>query len=379
MTQLSDPRRGWTSASSAEYDLLCPARHLAQKGLSEGRSLDADFGQRIHAALAKRNPEGLDSDESDVFAACMEIEGREVAKFFPGIDPKKLVSFPEHRLWVKFIQEIDGAKVTLEHSAQPDRVYRVIGYPRALVIEYKTLTGDVPESPRNLQLRDQAVLVKPHYLVSEVGVMVIQPFVTHQPEICLYQEADLVQAEQEMFVRVRASNDPRSGRIPGDRQCKFCLAAKMGTCIEYQRWAGGMMPVMLSLMDVAPKDWPPETRKFFCDRFDIAQKWLNDCWAAMETGATADPKFIPGYAMQTGAIREEIVNPQPVFERYIEIGGTPESFLECVKVIKTRLKDRLKIITGASGIKLEAKLKELASGCIEAKPNKASLKKVEER
>lgn len=376
-----DERRGATSASNAEADLRCPGRHLAQRGKPHLETRDAAFGRKIHAALATRNPDGLTLDERDIYESCMAIEAKKLREFFgQNVPSSEFRSWAEQRFWIQFQAQVPPAHpsqkpgvIVLEHSAKPDRVYRVGSAP-LLIIEYKTLAGDVAESPRNLQLRDQAIVCRGHFLADEAGVLVIQPLVTHDPQICLYGKADLERGEAELFARVVASNDPRSVRVPGEPQCKFCLAKR--DCLEYQRWAGAMVPTMLTLLDVAVVDWTPEQRAIFCDRFDVAQKWLNDCWQAMEEGAAKDPAFVPGYALFPGNERREINNPQAVFERFLKLGGTAEAFLSAVKVTQTRLKEKLSDITSLKGKKLEEKFKGLIDGHVTLSQNKSSLKKV---
>lgn len=379
-TELIDERRGCTSASNAQADLLCPGRHLAQKGIPHEESKDAAFGRRIHEALAKRDPAGLTVDEADIYESCASIEGKVVREFYgAAIDPKELRSWPEQRFWIVFQTQLPAVHPAqkpetrnYEHSGQPDRVYRY--GQRLLVIEYKTLAGEVADSPRNLQVRDQAVICQGHFMADEVGAVVIQPLVTHTPEIVLYRKEDLDRAKAELFARVVGSNDPRSVRVPGDVQCKFCLAKKK--CLEYQRWAGAMVPNMLSLLDVAVQDWTPDQRAIFCDRFDTAQKWLNQCWEAMEQGAAKDPSFVPGYAMFPGAERKKITNPQALFERFNQAGGTVEQFLSAVEVTQTRLKEQLSALNGLKGKKLDEKYKALIEGLFTINKNKDSLKKV---
>ena len=374
-----DERRGNTSASNAEADLRCPGRHLAQRGIARPpASKDADRGTRIHAALASRNPTGLAADEAATYERCIEQEVKKVKEFFGADCPtNQLRSWPEQRFWVVFREQTspNGSPpqvAVYEHSAKPDRVYRY--GTRALVIEYKTLMGEVPESPRNLQLRDQAVIIRGHFLVDEVGTVVIQPMVQQDPAICLYGKDDLDRSYQELFRRVKASNDPNSPRVPGDAQCKFCLANT--SCLEYQRWAGAMVPNMLSVLDVPVKDWTPDQRKIFCDRYDAAQKWLNTCWAAMEEGASRVPDFVPGYAMKAGAERQDIINPQMVFERFLAKGGEAKAFMKAVKVTKTPLKEEVKALTGTTGKRLDGVMAEMLEGATETRHNKASLKAV---
>lgn len=79
---MSDDQRGsWTSASSAPYDALCPARHLRQRGIPEPASStpDADSGSRVHAWLAGKDVK-LTREERDVAEACAEIEIEAIAK-----------------------------------------------------------------------------------------------------------------------------------------------------------------------------------------------------------------------------------------------------------------------------------------------------------
>jgi len=92
-----------------------------------------------------------------------------VQKFFPEAGGSKSFPSREVRYWIKWA---DG----LMHSGQIDS-FHVLG-KRALIVEYKMLPGEVPDSPRNLQLRDQAVLLKFNVPeLEEIGTVVVQPLV----------------------------------------------------------------------------------------------------------------------------------------------------------------------------------------------------------
>lgn len=384
--QTTDVRRGHTSASSALADSLCPGRHLMQQGMPDVKSEWAETGSRIHAALAQNDRQeinmgarqSLSLQERETFDACREIEKKKVMEFFGPVEersPKgangdlRMRVIREQRFWGKV--SING--IMLEHSAQADVVYRC-GI-RALVIEYKTLLGDVPESSRNLQLRDQAVLVRGNLSpLEEIGTVVIQPFVTHNPEICLYNKEYLDRSEREMWARVAQSNDPNSPRVAGDIQCKFCLARSK--CLEYQRWAGSMVPNMLSLLDVPVSDWTPEQRAMFLERSATAQKWLDECKAAMEDGLANDPDFVPGWTLEPGNYRETIADVKVLFERFVALGGTQEQFIKAVGVTKKNLREAVNGLTGARGKALDSAIASLVDGIVEVKQNKPSLKKV---
>jgi len=176
-----------------------------------------------------------------------------------------------------------------------------------------------------------------------------------------------------MFERVAASNDPQAKRIPGEVQCKFCLAKRK--CHEYQQWAGSSVPNMLSLLDVPAAAWTPQQRAIFLDRKGVAQKWLDDCEAAIKQAMAEDPNAVPGYQLKPGAKRETIVNAQGVYERFSVIGGTPEQFMKCVNVKKTQLKEQVSAITGARGKALDKAIGTMTEGCVEVKQNAPSIER----
>jgi Protein of unknown function (DUF2800) len=370
-------RRGWTSASNAQADSLCPGRHLAQRAVPVVASVskDTEHGRKIHEALKLQNPDGLTVEQRDIYDSCLAIEAKLINSLFPQIATSKAQPkvWREERFWVR-VKSPDGQ--IFEHSGQPDSVFRLAH--QAAIFEYKTLAGDVPESPTNQQLRDQAVLVRGNLFASEVAVAVIQPLVTHSPEVCYYTEADMARAEAEMYARVAESNDPKSERRPGELQCRFCLAKR--TCHQYQQWAGQTVPNMLSLLDVPVAAWTPQQRAMFLDRRDVAQKWLDDCADAIKLALAEDPNAVDGWMLKPGAVRETVNKPQECFDRFSGLGGSVEQFMKCVTVKKTELKEQLNKVTGARGKALDAAMKTLTAGLVDVKRTAPTLeRKVEEK
>lgn len=365
-----DERRGCTSGSNAHADLLCPARHLAQKPFPDTRSKDAEFGDAIHKALAGDDAimASLTQEQRDIFDRCREIEKRLMLQYLPEASKEiPMRVFREKRLWVL----VDNK---WEHSAKPDVVARC--GPRGLIFEYKTLPGDVPDSPSNLQLRDQAVLASGTYLLNEITVAVIQPLVTMTPVVTGYNAENLKQAEAEMFERVRKSNDPTSKRVAGEVQCKHCKARLH--CQEYQTFSGGSMPAMLTILDVPIAQWSPEQRAIFCDRLAIAQKWLDETKDFIKDGLEKDPEFVPGWCLKAGATRESIRDPQVVFERFSIIGGNVSQFMKAVSIQKGALREAVAGLTGAKGKSLDKAMETLTNGLTSSKQNAPSLCKKEE-
>lgn len=353
-TQDLTQRGVFTSASNAQADLLCRARHLAQQGIPEKESEDASHGTQIHNALKLQNTDGLDPDQEKTYEACNEIEERAVATFFPEAAGSKSFPSREVRYWIKWA---DG----LQHSGQLDSLH--VLKKRALIVEYKTLPGDVPSSSKNLQLRDQASLLAFNVPeLEEIGVVVIQPLVTRTPEITLYNRDSLAQASAEMYFRVRASNTPGQDRNPGEVQCKFCLAKS--TCVQYNQFASGLViasnsPTATSLMATPITQWTPEMQVLFLDRMPVAQKWLDECKATLKALLKEKPDAIPGYTLGKGRTASVINDAEAVFARFNANGGQLPEFMKCVEVGKGKLELAVRSATKLKGKAAEAKLKEI--------------------
>lgn len=377
MIDKTDPRRGWTSASDALPDSLCPARHLAQKGIPHTKkSADSELGRKVHEILSMADPNdwvNIPIFIREIAEKCRGIERKKLEEFFGIHDPPIPKAIRERadgstRLWAKIPAEQAGK--FYYHSGQPDVIH--VLKERAIIIEYKTLAGDVPESSENLQLRDQAVLFKgANPGVKEIGTVVDQPMVDMDPKICLYSEDSLKRAEREMFDRVRASNNPASKPIPGPVQCEHCLAKN--SCIAYHQWAGSMVPAMLSVLEVPIAAWTKEQMVGFLKNRRIAQKWLDNCMEQIESLLESNPNAIPGYGLKPGAVREIITNPQLVFERFVGIGGKTEDFLKCISVKKSGLREAVFKTTGAKGNALNEAIDTLTKDAIQKKQNKASV------
>lgn len=363
-----DIRRGSTSASNAQADLLCPGRHNAQKGIPEKPAgPDAEFGRAIHAALAVEESDSantLTTEQHDIFESCREVEKATITRFF-GEDPTPRKIFREQRFWCK----VKSGETTLEHSGQPDLVVRA--GPKALILEYKSLPGDVPGSPANLQLRDQAVLSAGHLILNLVGVAVIQPLVTRTPEITLYNQEALKRAEGEMFARIRASNAQDAPRAAGTVQCQYCRAKD--SCPAYAAWASRLMPVTVDLPESPIDVWTPDQLALFCEREAGCRKWLEDCKEAIKAKLTADPNSVPGWCLEPGQFREKVTDPQGLFDRFVGGGGTTEQFMACVEIAKGKFEEQLRRVHDIKGKALKAKLKESLEGLVESKQTAPSL------
>lgn len=371
-----DPRKGQTSASNAAADMACPGRFLAQRGLADVKGEWAESGTAVHRALATGDTSKLSLAENETYEACRAIASRLVADYFGAKVTPAL--FVETRFWTRF-KVSDGEKIVeLGHSGQVDVVFRA--GTKALVLDYKSLNQEAPESPKNLQLRDLAVLVQGNLLpISEIAVAIVQPLVTHSPEICLYSTEDVVRAEAEMLARIVRSNDPKSPRVAGTLQCTYCLAKT--NCAAYSAWAGAMIPlqneaealVVQTAFQTAMAEWSPPQRAQVANVLAPAAKALEQMKEFLKDGLAQDPEFVPGWQLRDGNKIETITNPQECFQRFMAAGGTDHQFMQAVKVGKTRLKEKLAEVTGKKGRALDDVLRQMLDGITEANQNAPSL------
>lgn len=359
----TDDRGQWTSASAAQADSLCPGRHRAQLGIPEPpQSEDAASGTRVHAALEAGNPEGLDGDEIDVYEKCVQIGGKIFYDLF-GYEHSDLLPIKEQRLWLEF----DG----LKHSGKAD-VFYILGQV-ALICDFKTGRNEAPDSPRNLQLRDLAVLVAVNYGVSKVHVAIIQPWVTMTPEVCTYELEDLLAAKQALIDRVRKSNDPKSPRVPGEVQCQYCRAK--GVCPEFQAVS---LPV--PSVEATPETVKAGIATLSGERLGVflsLVRLASDTAEAEVRSRLNAGTEVPGWTLKEGRTTEKIIDAQTVFARALKMGITQEQFVkDCVSVLKTPLKSILKVATGAKGKELDAAMASLLEGTTETKTSDPILTKV---
>lgn len=364
----SESRGNSTSASSAQADALCPGRHLAQQRFPEEQSSgDSIYGTRVHDALASQKDDMLNPDQQSTYEACNAIVQKILPSFF-GQDIKDALAIPtrEKRFWLTWA---DG----LKHSGQLDAIYKRA--TKALIVEYKSLPGEQAESSRNMQLRDQAVLLDFNVpLLSEVGVVVVQPLVTHSPEICVYKREDLLRARNELYARVNASNNPNSPRKAGDIQCKFCRAVH--GCPEYNAWAGkevAATPETESLIEKPVFQWSPEERVVYWERKKIITKWIENCDEEIKKAFKLDPNTMPGYELKPGAMKGTIINPQAVFDNFSKVGGTLDQFMKCVSVTKSSLEVEVRTVTKAKGKKLEEAVDAIIGENVQKKQNEPSI------
>jgi len=374
---MTDLHRGeWTSASNALADGRCRGRHQAQLGLPELPSTDErEAGTIIHALWTGQDPARKPTaDETEQAEALQEQEFRLAGEFF-GTSPG-LVRLVERRLWHQFAAAPDNPEPgILKTSGQFDVALVQPESRRALILDGKSGRLPVTPNPSNLQLRRLAALLWLQLGSREIGVGILKPFTKPEPP-CVYTEPDLERSVGELEADVRHSHAPRAPRTAGEEQCRYCRARE--SCPARLAWLSAALPPTSPTLPLSSaRDWTPAQRVLFLEREKDARDWLEARKAEIRELLEETPEAAPGYGLRPGRTLETITNAQEVLQRFGGLwGGTLESFLKCIKVGKTALKEEVRALSGHSGKVLEADLGALLSGCVEARASAPTIERI---
>ena len=356
---MSDERKGLPSASSAQRYALCPGSFLLEQSVHEPDTAgaDAQIGNRIHGFLAGEKI-NLGDDEAKLAAICFSQEVEIAKAVFPF--QERLNITRERRLWA-----VD-ADFNKSWSGKPDVVYN--DGLNALVIDYKTGRGTVEHATGNAQLRALAVLVNASFgPFGEVTVAIIQPL-AGEPTTCTYGVEDLSRAEFEINSMMEDIRKPGQPRNPSADACKYCRAK--GVCPEAQAEVS-------KLPTLVPRDgleivMTPEQIAEFLAKAPLAEAVIESVRGKARRMLEAG-HAIPGWKLKPGSVRETITQPETVFGRFVEAGGTQAQFVVAISITKTKLKEAVRSATGRKGKELDAVVETILDGCTESKQTAPSL------
>lgn len=338
---MSDPLH-ITRASSALYDTLCPGRHLAQKGLTEFEpDEDALKGTRIHALYAGKEVQDADEDEIE---AAQEARVLEMSAFsewqdrLPGYHEKTVYSFTEFREEAMIIMGDDGQPY---HRGQPDLMVIAVSNhapvtAHVFINDLKALWGLHDRSDQNLQLRDYAALVSMTYTfapVESVTVNLMQPNKSKKPDLVTYDSTALMIAQSEMLDRIAVSRTEGSPRVPGARQCKYCLAKMQ--CPEYLQTVKDLAAQVIDKPDLKKEDILKslslvDNAKLLklLDQHELLKQAHDAIRMEAKRRLALDPMVLPGWRYRQIRPRRKVSDVGTVYQRLVNFGVPPKEFTD---------------------------------------------------
>lgn len=339
--------RGLPTASGHWGADACPGSYLMEKGIpEEPPGEDAALGNHIHEAICGRiTPSSLTDEERELMGSVLtrEIEILKAAGFTYGTDPGDPCD-REVRLW---------------HSDSPSNPFKICGKPdvvylrrdRVLIIDYKSGRNSVPANSLNKQLRRLAVLARRNYGVSEIWTAIAQPWAQSQPP-CKYTAKDLDKAEAEMWEELEVATKPGAPLIAGD-WCRYCRARAVcpkSTAVVTSLAA----PLQDKRFDLVPA---PMLAKLG-NACVIAEVIIDAIKGEIRRRLAQDPAAVPGWALEPGSERSEIIDAQKAFEAVARKVSETE-FRACCTVWPGKLKKAWCQSVGAKGKAKEAAINEL--------------------
>jgi hypothetical protein len=326
-----DDRRGLPSSSEMWRLSECSGSKILTESLrAKGISLDipnvyATLGERIHASL-----EGYDVDLSrraeEIRDDCDKLAVRAASEFLGARESLEAEQLVEVRLWYNR----EGVPF---FSGRPDRVS--VRPERILDVNFKTGTSAEEDAVANLQMRSEVVLLHDRYpQVPEIGVLLSQPLATRQPEIVIYDQRSMGEAETEILGIVdRATWDPSRRAGPW---CKFCPARAW--CPQARELAMDL-PLRIKGDQLPELPSGPAAAEMMA-KLEVAYDILGAVWEAFQKKVQAGGD-VPGWQISTGK-KERLLpdhHKSEFIDAVVELGFTLEDIDAATKFSIPKFED----------------------------------------
>lgn len=376
---MSDERQGLPSASAVERYEACPGSWNLSQGEEAIRTADevewADTGDRIHAWLEQ--PDFVDLPPADLESAqnCRAQAERIFATVFEGL----IHTFDvEKRIWLTILpddQRPDAGKLApwkrglvKRFSGQSDTSGISQDLSTGLVLDYKPMRREALVSNTNLQLRSLALLrwLKYQRRLKRIYVAIIQPLVG-EPELCCYEEEDLLQAEKELIGILERIQKPDAPLNPGP-QCRYCPAA-----VKCPR----SKEVLEAVANSKPESADVKMLSALLDLCAIAEPQIKKICSHAKELIKAGQE-IPGWKLEPNAPIRKLNDALGVFKKLVEEGKIDRGMFlkECVKVGITDVTEVLQREQNLKAKDAKDLVNALLADFITLEPKEPSLKRI---
>lgn len=320
-------RLGRESASSGYRRRRCPGSANLVRALRENGSLpapepdpDAQSGIKVHQAWCGEEVD-LTPRERDTLLTLQRLE-KLVVTDWAGRDEFTLLG-REVRLWLH-----EGLEPI--HSGQFDVAYGTLKTNRMLIIDGKTLFGEVAPAETNDQLRELVALARFNYpAATEFTVVILQPWVTHRPSIATYDAAEAELALRLLRLTIADNADPDAPRTPGP-WCKYCPA--LTRCEEARAHLGQTYNLAKRITEGQFALPIGSEGARMLASIETAQTVLKALKASYKALITHEPDAVPGWYLKEGKWVREIDNIAKAYEIASELGISLAEFISAAKL-----------------------------------------------
>jgi hypothetical protein len=344
---MTDDRLGLPSASAMPRVEACPASFSLARGITPVRTRQmvewGESGDRIHLWLQWPGFIDLEPDEMDVAERCDQQRVSLLAKVF---DKPVDAVYSEQRLWLT----VGKTKVA---SGQMD--YGAVLGNKGLIVDYKTSYGDTPDSAGNMQIRTNLVVLdeflsKRGIVLEEAYGAIIQPLVSHEPQLVRYTRAELDAARTQIIDIVEKATVPGAPFKTGPycRTCPallVCQAAKReeDKLLEDDRLVG-VDELDVRLAGLTPAEMGP-----LLEAWKVAKVRGENLEAAAKLALKQDIDSVPGWTLGKAVPMRTVTDVGAFFHALKSDGliDEPTFIRDCVKVTlggtEAAIKDRNKM------------------------------------
>ena len=368
MMEIDPERLGKQSASSAYANRRCAGRTNLIRALKEANALparepdpDAQSGAIVHLAKCGRYSGTLSAQQAETLRTLDRMETLVVTDW-AGQDEYTLLG-REQRLWLH--QELEPV-----HSGQFDVAYGTLSTRRMLILDYKTLFGEVSPAEENDQMRELVALARFNYPACEsFTVAILQPWVTQRPSIAYYDVYEAELALRLLRLSIADAADPDAPRIPG-AWCKHCPA--LGACEEaksHLRMTYDLTKRIQNGQFALPIG--PEGARIL-DSLETAETTLKALKASYKALIASEPDSVPGWYIKEGNKVREILDIRRAYNiaaEYISL----DDFLSATKLSIGALQEAIGRAVNQSGKALEQHFNATFEPVITLKQNSAVL------
>jgi hypothetical protein len=332
------------SASSAYRRRRCTGsenliRELRARGLLKeiAPTKDALSGTAVHAGWTGAKVQ-LDSSQEKTLIELKRLEAMVLADWSGG-EPFILLG-REERLWLRHgIEPV--------HSGQYDVCYLSQNCERALMLDAKTLYGEIEPAEHNDQLRELVALFRLNYPgIKHYTVAILAPNLAERVSIATYDQLEAELALRLLRLSLAESADPGAPRTPG-AHCEHCPARLQ--CEEARQLIGHSYSLKARI-DAGEFVLPlGEKGARILEEIKTAKTLLADLEEAYKAELKNDPDCLPGWQLSNGRKLRWIPEVEKALEAWSTHRYAMSDFLSCTDLVLHRLEEKLAVNTGKVG------------------------------
>jgi Protein of unknown function (DUF2800) len=334
-----------SSASSAYRRRRCTGsenliRELRARGLLKeiAPTKDAISGTAVHAAWSGANVE-LSPALEKTLIELKRLEALVLADWSAG-EPFILLG-REERLWLR-----NGIEPV--HSGQYDVCYVSRDYQRALLLDAKTLYGEVEAAEHNDQLRELVALLRFNYPgIKHYTVAILAPNLPERVSIDTYDGLEAELALRRLRISLFEGADPAAPRTPG-RWCEHCPAQLQ--CEELLALLPHAKEALGRRIEAGEFQLPlGEKGARLLEEIKTVKEVIKSLEEAYKTELKTDPDSLPGWTLSNGRKLRSIPEVEKALEAWSAQRYAMSDFLACTDLVIGRLEEKLTLSTGKVG------------------------------